>query len=113
CPIARLDAALVEAHLFIQRPARRLDDAALDLVLQPVRIDDQSGIGRSPDVGYANLAGDAIDLDIGNTGHITRKVLVLGEAQASPTAKTARLAGLPTRHRRDLLDRRARARVLQ
>ena len=45
-PVARLDAVLVrETHLLVERPTHcGLDDAALDLVAQPVRIDDQPGI---------------------------------------------------------------------
>src|SRR5581483_4135534 len=47
-PVPRRDAVPVEAHLLQQRPARRLDDAALDLVLQAIGIDHQARVDGSP-----------------------------------------------------------------
>src|SRR5439155_14610929 len=62
-PVARADAGGVEADAFLQGPADRLDDAAFELVLGAVRVDDEPGIGGAPDAGDADLL---LDLDIGD-----------------------------------------------
>ena len=60
-PRARGHARAVEAHRLLERPARRLDDAALDLVDDAVRIDDLPGIDRRHRARARAPAARAID----------------------------------------------------
>ena len=43
-PIDAGDAGVVEGHALVERPADRLDDAAFDLIDQPVGIDDLAAV---------------------------------------------------------------------
>ena len=104
-PVARLDAVLVEPHLLVQRPARRLDDAAFDLVLQPVRIDDQPGIGRGPDARHRDLAARAIDLDLGDAPRRrSARFLYCAKPMPRPRLRLPASPGFQFGHRGHLLD---------
>src|SRR5215218_7645958 len=60
-PVARAHAVATKPDLFLQCKTHRLDDAAFELVLQAIRIDDETGIGRTPDAFDANVL---LDLDL-------------------------------------------------
>src|SRR5262249_30586228 len=64
-PVARGDAVAVEADSLVQGPAGRLDHTALNLVLEPVWVDDLAGIGGGERPRYSDPATLAIDFDFG------------------------------------------------
>src|SRR5205814_563325 len=106
------DARAVVAHRFHQRPARRLDDAALDLVDDAVRVDDLPGIDRRDRARDAHLAARAIDFDVGDHRHVAGEILVLGEREAATARAVPLRVRPPTGALRRGLDRGARARRL-
>src|ERR1700704_3425270 len=112
-PVTREDAVLVEAHLLLQGPAHRLDNAAFDLAREPIRIDDQAGIDGGPVRRHAKQAGGTVDCDLRHHGDVAGEVLVLGEADAAPARTIPRLSVLPAGLLGNGLDHRARARFLQ
>src|SRR6476660_4136535 len=83
-----------EANAFLEGPARRLDDAALDLVGRAIRIDHPAGIDGRPDAGETNLL---VDLDLGHDRGICGAVLVAGKAEAA-RATIARGRAEPVSH---------------
>src|SRR5262245_43926260 len=95
CPVARQNPAPVEAHLFLQRPAHRLHDAAFDLVDQPVRIDDQARIDRRPGPRHTHCAAATVDLDLRHHRYVAGEVLVLGEGDPAPARAVVLLARFP------------------
>ena len=70
----------VEPHPFLERPARRLDDAAFELVDRAVRVDDETGIGGAP---HPDEPDALLDLDLGDDRGIGGHVLVAGKADAA------------------------------
>ena len=64
---------------FLQRPARGLEDAAFDLVLEPVRVDRLAGINGGVRVAQLDFV---IECDAHDDGTIGRLVLVAREADA-------------------------------
>src|ERR1043166_573249 len=82
-PVAREDSALIELHFLVQRPARSLDDAALDLVDKAVRVDHEPGVGSAGCAANADAPFLPVDLDLGNDRHVAAKVLVFGKADAA------------------------------
>src|SRR6476660_639701 len=79
-PAVGRDPPAGEANTFLEGPARRLDDAALDLVGRAIRVDHQAGIDGRPDAGETNLL---VDLDLGHDRGIGGAVLVAGKAEAA------------------------------
>ena len=113
-PVARSDAVAVEPHLLVQRPARRLDDAALDLVGQPVRVDDLTRIGRCEGARHLDRAARAVDFDLGDhRDDRPARFLYLAKPMPRPRVPSPFSPGLPVGLLGDRLDHRARARVLQ
>ena len=106
-PVARADPGGVEPHAFLQGPAGRLDDAALELVDRAVRVDDEAGIGGAPD---AQQADGFVDLDLGDDRGIGGEVLVAGEADAAAAPGAGRCSRLPAAHRATACSTTARAR---
>src|SRR6266446_1018921 len=82
-PVARADAGAVEAHPFLQCPARRVDDAAFELVDRAVRIDHEPGIRSTP---RAVEADALLDLDLGDDRGIGGHVFVPGEGDPTTPA---------------------------
>src|SRR4051794_41699004 len=80
-PVVGGDPPVGEANALLEGPARRLDDAALDLVRRAIRIDHQAGIDGRPDAGETNLL---VDLDLGHDRGLGGAVLVAGKAEAPP-----------------------------
>src|SRR5262249_12173102 len=103
-------ARLVEAHRFHQRPARGLDDAALDLVDDAVGIDDLARVDRGDDAADAHPAALAIDLDVRDQRAVAGKVLVPGEGEPTPARAVAAASRLPVGAPSGRLDHRARPR---
>jgi hypothetical protein len=81
-PIETRHHAAIEGELLLQRAAHSLNDTPLDLCLDAVRIDDLSAIVNNTDLGDANLAGGAIDLDLGNSPDIGSRQFVFDVAAA-------------------------------
>ena len=79
----------------MQGPAGGLDHAALDLVRQPVRVDDLARIGGGERPRHTDLASLAVDFDLGDHRHVGRQVLIFGEGDAAPARTVALLALLP------------------
>ena len=75
------DVARVEAHALLQRPTRRLDGTALDLILRTVGVDDQTGIDGDRQPPYPHL-GDG--LHFGDDRTVRAAVLVARIADAMP-----------------------------
>src|SRR6188472_3841803 len=88
------DPTVSEANALLEGPARRLDDAALDLVRRAIRIDHQAGIDGRPDAGETNLL---VDLDLGHHRGIGGAVLVAGKTDAA-CATIARRRAEPFSH---------------
>ncbi len=61
-----------EAHS-LEDPAGRLDDVAVDLMADAVRIDHLSGVLAADDAGHGDLAGHAVDRDIRHPGRPGRR----------------------------------------
>ena len=65
-PFARRHGGAVERHFLHQRAAGRLDDVAVDLVADAVRIDHQAGILPGDHARHADIAGRLVDGDVGD-----------------------------------------------
>ena len=88
-PVETRHLVVVPGDLLLQRAADPLDDVALDLVGEPVRIDDQPAVvadhhSRDPHVAVAR-----IDLDLGDDRGVGVLGLVAGEGDAPPGQQTA------------------------
>src|SRR5690606_9941362 len=100
-PLAAGDGAgaRIDAHLLLQRPARRLHDVAVDLVLHARRVDQQAGIVSDDDPAAVDGTGHAVDLDVGDPGRPGRAearkpavdVARVGEALAAQQLAVGRL----------------------
>ena len=91
-PVARQHALAVVAHLFLQRPADRLHDAAFGLIDHAVRIDDLADI----DCGHrARDMRIRFQRKIDHHRHIAVAVLVLRERKAAAARAVALRAGFP------------------
>src|SRR5687768_14444558 len=77
-----LPAEHARAPGFLQRPARRLDAAALDLVGDAVRVHRQADVDRGDEARHAQLAPG---LDFRDHRAVGADVLVPGEADAAAT----------------------------
>ena len=85
-PIDAGDARLVEGDALVERPAHRLQDAALDLAADAVRVDDLAGIGGRDGADDARAPALALHLDLDREGAITGRILVTREGEAAPAA---------------------------
>ena len=94
-PVLRQDPVAVEPHVLVQGPAHRLDDAAFDLVGQPVGIDDLPGIGRGPDARHLDDAGCAIHFNLGYHRNVGGHGLVARIADAAAAPPITLLARFP------------------
>ena len=103
------DARAVEAHRFLQHPARGLDGAALDLVFHAVRIDDLAHVHRHDEPAHADVGGA---FDLGDDGAIGARALVARKADAVPRA-FALAPVVPAGARGRRFDDGPRPRVLQ
>src|SRR4029079_15839267 len=106
-PVERGD-AVVKTDLLLEHPARRLDDAALVLINDAVRIDHEPGIGRAPYVVQPDVF---IDGKLNDDSVVGGLVLISREGKAASAALATGSAGLPFGHGGGLLDDGPRARV--
>src|SRR6185312_12823721 len=83
-PIARGDATGIEPHLFLQSPARSLDDAPFDLVPEAVRVDDLPGIGSRHHARQAHGSIAAIHDTVGDQRDIAFGGFVTAECDTAP-----------------------------
>src|SRR5205823_15114579 len=106
------DAGLVEADGFIQRPARRLQDAALDLVADSIRIHRLSAVDRADRALEPRPPRFAVHLDLDREREIRGQILVPGEREAAPAAPGPRIPR-PAEARRRGSNNIARARRVE
>src|SRR6516165_101735 len=85
-PIARGDAVAVEADGFVQGPAGRLDHATLDLVRQPVEVDDLARISGGESPRHPDPSALAVDSTSATTA--TQVARFLYWAKAIPRPRT-------------------------
>src|SRR5207249_7759740 len=85
-PVAARDARAVEGDAFVQGPARRLQDAALKLVLDAVEIDRLTAVDRRDGALQAHATALPVELDLDRQGHIGGEVLVARERTAAAAA---------------------------
>src|SRR5205823_3574763 len=111
-PVGAGDAGLVEADGFVQRPARRLHDAALDLVADSVWVDRLPAVDRTDRTLEPRPSRFAIDLDLDREREIRALVLVPGEREAAPVTPGPRIAR-PAEARRRGSNNVARAGVVE
>ena len=92
--------------MLLEHPARRLDDAAFELIDHAVRIDDKPGVGRAPHVRQTDFL---VDVELDDHGGVGGPVLIARKGDAAAMAGAARRSRFPAGHGGDLLDHRARA----
>ena len=109
-PVARQHALAVVAHLFFQRPADRLHDAAFGLIDHAVRIDDLADIDCSDRARHMRIR---FQRKIDHHRHIAVAILVLREGKAAAAGAVALRAGFPAGFLGGDFDHGARARVFQ
>src|SRR5437899_4271388 len=85
-PVAAGDARIVEGRGFEARPADRLQDAALDLVLDAVGIDRLAAVDRGDDAQHAHVRSLALDLNFHRDRRIGGVVLVARVTEAASPA---------------------------
>src|SRR5262249_59758864 len=88
-PRARGDTRAIEADGLLERPARGLDDAALDLIDDAVGVDDLAGVDGRDRARHPHASGRAIDDHVGDDGAITREVLVARERNTTSAGALA------------------------
>ncbi len=79
-PVGAGDLGAVEGDLLGKRAARALDDVAFDATAQPVGVDDQPAITGDGEFLRPDLAGAAVDLDLGDDRHHRTRALGIGDA---------------------------------
>src|SRR6266403_5239271 len=100
----------IELHLFEQRPAYGLQDAALDLGANAVGVDDLSAIMGAANTFDLDVAARALDRYLHAHRHESLTVLVMHIGHAAPPrdggfcVSTRRRPGLPFHHRRHAPD---------
>src|SRR5262249_11469266 len=82
-PVGGGDAEAVERDLLAQRPARGLDEAALELVDDAVGIDDLAGVGGDRAAHETDGGGRVVDGELDGDGAPALLVLVAREGQAA------------------------------
>src|SRR6185437_13904071 len=85
-----------ELHLLLQRPARSLDDASFDLVLETVRVDDLPGVGSCHHPCHAHESIGAINDAVGNQRDIALGGFIAAECDTATMYPIAFCAGHPT-----------------
>src|SRR5262249_14265421 len=103
-PGPRRHTRAVKAHRFLERPARRLDDPALDLVDDAVRVDDLPDVDRGERARYAHVAARTVDWDVCSDRAVAGWFLVSGDGEAAAGGPGAARIGLPARTLRRRLD---------
>src|SRR4029078_56622 len=93
-PVERGD-AVVKTDLLLEHPARRLGDAALDLIHDAVGIDHETGICRAP---YVVQPYVFIDGKLNDDSGVGGLVLISREGKAASAALATGSAGLPFVH---------------
>src|SRR4029453_4837966 len=73
----------VELDLLPQRAAHALHDVALDGVAQAVRVDDLAAVVGHRELARPDLAGRAVDIDLGHDGAARAVALRIGDAAAA------------------------------
>src|SRR5690606_15975457 len=76
------DPPVLELDGFPERAADAHDHAALDLVAQPVGVDDRAAVERREDADDADAAGGAVDGDLGARSDVAAFFDAAGEADA-------------------------------
>src|SRR5205823_10592523 len=89
----------------------RLDHAALDLVGEAVRVDDEPRVGGGPGARDLHLSALAIDLDLRDHRYVGGEVLVLRETDAAAAAVASARTGTPACLCCNGLDHRFRPRI--
>src|SRR5437879_1537268 len=79
----------VECHCFVDRPRKRLHDAALDLVADAVRIDRLAAVDDRGDARDLDPAAVALDHHLQRHRAIGREILVTGKGEARAAAGAA------------------------
>ena len=92
-PIRAGDAGSIEGHFLEQRPAQRLQDAALDLRSHRVRIDHQTAIVGARHLENADGAGGLFDLGVHAHRHIGLRLLVMDIGDPAAVQPLAAAAG--------------------
>src|SRR5262249_26869673 len=88
-PVGAGDAHAVESDLLLERPARGLDQPALELVGETARVDHLPGIGRDDGAHGCNLPAVAVDQHLDHDRGVGLLVLVAREGE------TVAAAGFP------------------
>jgi hypothetical protein len=83
----------IELDLFHQRAADRLDSASVDLVLQPVRVDDLTAVMGNEEFRDPDRAGRHRKLDFGDRGDVGAHQLVFAIGHAAANQHVAALLG--------------------
>ena len=73
----------VERDLLLQHPAERLQHIAVELVLQPIGIDDLAAVMSEIDGGHLDLTGRTLHLHIGHGADICANQLVFNIGHAA------------------------------
>src|SRR5262249_59565057 len=93
----RGDPIAVEADLLVQCPTCRLDDATLNLIGKPVRVDDLTRISDCKGLRDPDHAACRIDLDFRDHRDVNRKSLILGKSDTAAATSVTYLALFPVR----------------
>src|SRR5262249_57065827 len=81
------DDAIVKSDLLFEDPARRLDDASFKLVDHPVWIDDQAGVGCTPNAMQANIL---VNRKLNDNGGVRATIFVSGKGNSTHAARATR-----------------------
>src|SRR5207253_4672656 len=82
----------------VERPARRLHDAALDLIANAVGIDRLAAIDGRHCAQYFNAPRFAVDLDVDRKREVCTEILVTREREAASAAFAYRVCGPAESH---------------
>src|SRR5262249_57632908 len=79
----------IPGEVLQQRAAHRLDHISLDLVLQPVRVDDLPAVVHHIETRHADLTAPAVDLDLGHRADIGADEFVFDIGEPAPLRDVA------------------------
>ena len=85
-PVDAGDPMPVEGHLLVQRPARRLGESPLELIAQPVGVDDLARIHSNDGLLELNATAVTVDVQVHDHGDEALTILVLGKGHATSDA---------------------------
>src|SRR5262249_51409741 len=94
-PITRVDPIAVEADLLVQCPTFRLDDATLNLIGKPLRVDDLTRISDCRGVRNLDHATCRIDLHFRDHRDGNRTRVIFGKSGAAAATSVTSLTLLP------------------